>query len=105
MYFFSNVTKKSKSSNNGWDNSYGTASTLSCNYSKVEKIIQGKDNKQFLTCAWVQFPSGTTILKTDQITLPDNTTAPIASIYNVTDPVGNAVCVEVWLGEEIKGGF
>ena len=105
MFFASSVTKKSKTSNNGWDDSYGTASTLTCNYEKVEKVIKGQNEKHFLTCAWIQFPPSTTILKTDQITLSDNTTAPIVLIQHVKPPLGLEICVEVWLGEEIKGGF
>lgn len=104
MFFPSSVTQKKKVSNDGWKDTFGTPTTLSCKYSKVEKLFQGQ-NEQYLTCAWIQFPPGTTILKTDQLTLPDGTTAPIISIVPVKNPFGLAKCVEVWTGEKITGGL
>lgn len=99
------VTKKSLISNNGYDDTYGTGSSLSCNYEKIEKLIEGQGNRKFLTCAWVQFPKGTSVTDTDQITLPDGTTSPIVSSTRPKLPSGIETCVEVWLGKELYGGL
>lgn len=105
MFLFpSTVSKQSVTSNDGFDDAYGTASNVSCRYEKIEKLIEGKD-QQFLTCAWVQFPAGTSIKKTDKITLPDGTATPIISLTHAKTPAGVETCVEVWLGDEIRTGF
>lgn len=105
MFFSSTCTKQSKTSSDGYDDAYGTGTSLPCNYDKVEKLIQGFGNQQFKTCAWVQLQPGTTVLKTDKITLADGTTSPIVFIDHIKPPFSQEVCVEVWLGASTREWF
>jgi hypothetical protein len=106
MFFPSTVTLEPFISKDGYgDSKYGSPIYPECRYAKIEKFIDGFGNQQFRTCAWVQLPAGTVIGKEDKIMLPDNTTAPIVSFNRVRNHVDIEVCVEIWLGEEIRGGF
>ena len=106
MFFPSTVTLNPYASEDSHHKiTYGAPRSPKCKYAKVSKLITGSNNQQFMTCAWVQFPPGTAVMEKDKIVLPDSTTSPIVSLVRVKNPSDVEICVEVWLGEILKGGL
>jgi hypothetical protein len=92
------VTVYPWSSNNGYDDVYGTGVSVSCYWEKIQRIVNS-GNQQFLTSAFIQFPAGTPVTKKDRIVLSDGDTGAIVSFYS------GDICIEIWLGEAQNGGF
>ncbi len=101
MFFSSSVTRYPHASKDAHHKvTYGTSASLSCNYSRMSKVIQNQHGKDVLAVAWTQFPPGTSINYDDKIVLPDGSFSKIVNIHKVTNHVCREICVEVYYGGE-----
>lgn len=83
---------------------YGTPVTLSCLIDYTIKNIKDFDGNNFLTAAWIAFPTGTVIHYTDKITLPDGTHPYIGSISEIKNHRdGTTHYLEVYTGRVAPG--
>lgn len=81
------------------ERTYAAPVTVKCRVDYIEKNIKDYNNNEFITSARIIAPAGTSVKRSDRITLPNGDNPYIGSISPKENyRLGKVAYVEIWVG-------